>query len=68
MEEHEHHLCHVLEIHRKAKLYAKRSKCSLFVDRVAYLGFIVSAEGIFPDPAKVEAVVNWPVPQSVSKV
>ena len=50
-EEHEHHLRHVLEILRKAKLYAKRSKCSFFVDRVAYLGFIVSAEGISPDPA-----------------
>ena len=67
-EEHEHHLRHVLEILRKAKLYAKRSKCPFFEDRVAYLGFIVSAEGISPDPAKVEAVVSWPVPQSVSEV
>ena len=67
-EEHEHHLRHVLEILRKAKLYAKRSKCSFFVDRVAYLGFIVSAEGISPDPDKVEVVVNWSVPQSVSEV
>ncbi|MCO5554581.1 hypothetical protein L7F22_008111 [Adiantum nelumboides] len=41
-EEHEHHLRYVLDVLRKAKLYAKRSKCSFFVDRVAYLGFIVS--------------------------
>ena len=28
-EEHEHHLCHVLELLRGAKLYAKKSKCTL---------------------------------------
>ncbi|MCO5562959.1 hypothetical protein L7F22_016595 [Adiantum nelumboides] len=36
--------------------------------KVAYLGFIVSKDGISPDSAKVEAVVKWPIPQSVSKV
>ncbi|MCO5580211.1 hypothetical protein L7F22_034077 [Adiantum nelumboides] len=57
-EEHEQPLRQVLEILRTAKLYAKRSKCL----------FIVSKDGISPDPAKVEAVVKWPIPQSVSKV
>ncbi|MCO5553959.1 hypothetical protein L7F22_007485 [Adiantum nelumboides] len=67
-EEHEQHLCQVLEILRTAKLYAKRSKCLLFVEKVAYLGFIVSKDGISPYLAKVEAVVKWPIPQSVSEV
>ncbi|MCO5575218.1 hypothetical protein L7F22_029016 [Adiantum nelumboides] len=55
-EEHEQHLRQVLEILRTAKLYAKRSKCLFFVEKVAYLGFIVSKDGISPDPAKVEAM------------
>ena len=67
-EEHEQHLCHVLEILRKAQLYAKKSKCTFFVDKVAYLGFIVSNDGSSPDPAKVEAIVSWPIPCNVSKV
>ena len=67
-EEHEQHLCHVLEILRKTQLYAKRSKCTFFVDKLAYLGFIVSKDGISSDPAKVEAIVNWPIPRNVSKV
>ena len=57
-EDHEQHLRHVLEILRKAKLYAKRSKCSFFVEKVIYLGFIVSKYGLSPDPAKVEAIVS----------
>ncbi|MCO5572405.1 hypothetical protein L7F22_026159 [Adiantum nelumboides] len=68
-EEHEQHLHQFLEI-------LKRSKCLFFVEKVAYLGFIVSkegispdvAKGISPDVAKVEAVVKWPIPQSVSEV
>ncbi|MCO5561171.1 hypothetical protein L7F22_014792 [Adiantum nelumboides] len=67
-EEHEQHLRQVLEILRKAKLYAKRSKCLFFVEKVAYLGFIVSKDGISPDPAKVEAVVKWPILQSASEI
>ena len=63
-EEHEHHLCHVLELLREAKLYAKKSKCTFFVDKVAYLGFIVSKDGISPDPS----IVNWPLPHSVLEV
>ncbi|MCO5602612.1 hypothetical protein L7F22_056746 [Adiantum nelumboides] len=67
-EEHEQHLCQVLEILRTSKLYAKRSKCLFFVEKVAYLGFIVSKDGISPDPAKVEAVVKWLISQRVLEV
>ena len=67
-EEHEHHLCHVLELLRGAKLYAKKSKCTFFVDKVAYLGFIISKDGISPNPTKVEAIVNWLIPRSVLEV
>ena len=67
-EEHEQHLRHVLEILRKSQLYAKKSKCTFFVDKVAYLGFIVSKDGLSLDPAKVEAVVSWPRPRSISEV
>ena len=67
-EEHEQHLCHVLELLRGAKLYAMKSKCTFFVDKVAYLGFIVSKDGISPDPAKVASIVSWPIPCNVSKV
>ena len=31
---------------------------------VTYLGHVVSAEGIHVDPAKTEAVKDWPIPKS----
>nr|GEX03621.1 DNA/RNA polymerases superfamily protein [Tanacetum cinerariifolium] len=35
---------------------------------VAFLGHIVSAEGITMDPAKVEAITKWPRPTFVTEV
>ncbi|GJX43410.1 putative reverse transcriptase domain-containing protein [Tanacetum coccineum] len=59
-EEHEEHLRTVLQILRQEKLYAKFSKCEFWLSKVAFLGHIVSAEGITMDPAKVEAITKWP--------
>lgn len=53
MEDHLKHLRRVLETLRRAKLYGKASKCSFAVSEVEYLGFIVSADGIRSDPAKI---------------
>nr|GFC65554.1 putative reverse transcriptase domain-containing protein [Tanacetum cinerariifolium] len=61
-EEHEDHLPTFLQILRQEKLYAKFSKCEFWLSSVAFLGHIVSAEGITMDPAKVEAITKWPRP------
>ena len=57
-QDHEKHLQRVLDILREAKLYAKKSKCSFFTDRVAYLGFIVSREGLSPEKMEAIEVAN----------
>ena len=51
-----------------AGLKLKPSKCLLFQKRVAYLGHIVSEEGIETDPAKVKRVHGWPVPENATEV
>ncbi|GJS76117.1 retrotransposon protein, putative, ty3-gypsy subclass [Tanacetum coccineum] len=58
--EHEDHLRIMLEILRQKKLYAKFSKCEFWLEQVAFLGQIVSADSITMDPAKVEAITKWP--------
>nr|GFB69051.1 RNA-directed DNA polymerase homolog [Tanacetum cinerariifolium] len=64
-EEHEDHLRTVLQTLRQEKLYAKFSKCEFWLSSIAFLGHIVSAEGIMMDSAKVEAITKWPRPTSV---
>lgn len=67
-EEHKIHLDLVLQTLRKHKLYAKFSKCEFWLYQVQFLGHAISKEGISVDPAKVEAVANWPVPKNVSEI
>ena len=62
------HVRQTLEILRKHQLYAKVSKCTFFQYRVEYLGHIVSAEGLSPDPAKVQAVRDWKVPEPITDI
>ena len=67
-EEHELHLRAVLQRLRDHKLYAKFKKCEFWLSRVSFLGHIVDKDGIMVDPAKIEAVRDWPVPKSATEV
>ncbi|KAA3473145.1 Retrovirus-related Pol polyprotein from transposon 17.6 [Gossypium australe] len=55
-------------IFREKQLYAKFSKCKFWLRDVTFLGHVVSAEGIKVDLRKVEAVLDWKPPKSVSKI
>jgi hypothetical protein len=66
-EEHEEHLRVVLERLRQQKLYAKFSKCEFLMEKVAFLGHVLSAEGIAVDPSKVESVTKWEQPLNVTR-
>ena len=66
--EHERHLGLVLQTLRQHQLYAKFNKCEFWLNRVGYLGHVVSTDGIYVDPQKVEAVANWEQPTIVTEV
>ncbi|CAA0839620.1 Uncharacterized mitochondrial protein AtMg00860, partial [Striga hermonthica] len=66
--EHEEHLRVVLETLRREKLYAKFSKCEFWLQRVSFLGHVITQAGIEVDPSKVSAVQNWSTPRSPSEV
>ena len=48
-EEHSEHLRIVLQTLRERQLYAKLSKCQFWLDRVAFLGHVISPEGVSVD-------------------
>jgi hypothetical protein len=62
--DHLRHLRAVLSALRQHVLFVKRSKCAFGVTSVAYLGHTISAAGVAMDPAKVQAIHDWPVPRS----
>jgi transposase InsO family protein len=65
------HIEHVRKILRKLlenSLYLDIDKCEFHKKEVKYLGLIVSTEGIKMDPEKVEAILNWQAPKSVSDI
>lgn len=44
------------------------NKCVFLTDRVVYLGYVVSDEGLVVDESKVQDVTSWPSPTTVIEV
>ncbi|KAL5494037.1 hypothetical protein EMCRGX_G015306 [Ephydatia muelleri] len=66
--EHLERLTNVFLKLQDAGLKLKSEKCKFVQKAVKYLGHVVSAEGICPDPAKTEVVVSYPVPTSAKEI
>ena len=68
LEDHEKDIREVFELIRQAKLKLKLEKCQFMQKSVNYLGHVITPEGIHPDPAKIEKIVNYKVPTSADEV
>ena len=66
-EEHAEHLRIILQRLREHKLYSF-SKCDFWLKEVQFLGHIISEAGISVDPSKIQDVLNWKTPESVSEI
>ena len=52
----------------EAGLCLKPSKCEFFKKRIEYLRHIVSEDGIEMNPKKINDIINWPVPDTVTQL
>ncbi len=68
MEDHERHVCLVLEKFWEVGFYAKLEKCEFHQFEVKFLGYIISKDGIHTNPCKVQTIVDWASPTSVWNV
>jgi len=57
-----------LQTLKKMKLYSKLSKCEFWLHEVSLLGHVISRGGIAIDPSKVDVVLQWEAPKSVSEI
>ncbi|XP_070002717.1 uncharacterized mitochondrial protein AtMg00860-like [Nicotiana sylvestris] len=67
-DDYEQHLRIVLQTLREKKLYAKISKYEFWLNSMAFLGHVVSSEGIKVDTKKVEAIQSFPRPYSTIEI
>jgi hypothetical protein len=67
-DEHLEHLKLVFQVLSEHKLFIKVSKCTFAQQSISYLGHIISKDGVAIDPAKTEAMLNWPVPQNFTEL
>jgi hypothetical protein len=58
MAEHLGHVRTVLTLLQQHRLFVKKSKCAFGSSSIAYLGHVISANGVAMDPAKVQAVAD----------
>lgn len=63
-EDHLGHIGEVMDRIQRAGLTVKAAKCSMGGNQVTYLGHIVGSNAIRPQEAKIEAIREWPVPQT----
>ena len=58
----------VLQRLKDAKLRCKVTKCSFGMPEIEYLGYILSREGIKPQPEKVSAILALMLPRNVKEL
>lgn len=68
LEIHNRNLIQVFERLQKVNLKLNPLKCEFLKKEVLYLGHVVSAEGILPDPEKIKAIQEYPVPRNEKEV
>ena len=56
MKEHLNHVRAVLQTLCKEHLYANLKKCTFGVDKLVFLGFVISSKGVHVDESKIEAI------------
>ncbi|XP_062120459.1 uncharacterized mitochondrial protein AtMg00860-like [Humulus lupulus] len=62
------HLILTLRRLQEHQLLAKFKKCEFWLEKVAFLGHIMSKDGVSMDPAKIEAMRDWPQPKNASEI
>ena len=68
IDQHYQHLSQVFHILHDNDLVLKKSKCIFAAQELPFLGFILSQEGLKPDPSKVQALLAIPPPTNKSKL
>jgi hypothetical protein len=66
--DHEKHVRMLLQKLHNVELYAKLEKCIFHQPQVEFLGYIVSGEGLFINPNKIQTIMEWRKPKTIRDI
>lgn len=64
--DHINHLEQLFLVLREQQFYLKPSKCTFAQESLEYLGHIISSQGVATDATKIQAMLQWPSPTTVT--
>ena len=67
-EEHNESLHATLKRIETAGVTLNKEKCKFNCTNLRFLGHVVSADGVSPDPSKVDAILNMPPPTTITEL
>jgi len=68
LKEHKEQVRKVLQKLKEASLFVKPEKCEFFIMKTTFLGFIISEESLEIELEKVNAVLKWEAPKSITDI
>lgn len=68
LQEHVIRLKSIFERLKKANLKVQLDKCEFFRKEVAYLGHVITPDGVKPNPDKIYAIKNFPIPKTQTEI
>ena len=68
LQEHDKRLEEVLKQVRRSNLKLNKDKCKFRQSEVTYLGHLLTSKGMKPDPSKVNAVTEMPIPTNAKEL
>jgi hypothetical protein len=68
LEDHLDHLHVVLDALCSAHLFGNLDKCNFCTNRVSFLVYVVIAQGVEVDHAKIDAIHCWPTPTTITQI
>ena len=68
LQEHIERLRLIFERLRKSNLKIQLDKCEFLRKEVGYLGHIITPDGVKPNPEKIHAIKNFPIPKTQKEI
>jgi hypothetical protein len=62
------HVDKIVSIMEEQSLFAKEAKCKFGMTEILYLGHVIGTKGVHVHQEKIQAILDWPAPRSLTEL